>query len=206
MRRMTVIALVLLVAGCGQAERPYTPQQGPSGTASATAPATGGSARPSADAPGVETVEVGGGKLRVDIDWPARRDPLMRVITDWYLTSRKVMVSGSDRYLKDLDLELQAVRQAYDGVRRYTEEDRRVKGVARLYGLRVTKVLDKGAQIDTCVDESKARVVSASSGEAVSPQPSIMRAPYLQRALAHRGDDGVWRIREFLYDKEGCAR
>ncbi|YCK42289.1 hypothetical protein ACNF49_52105 [Actinomadura sp. ATCC 39365] len=208
MRRMTVVALVLLVAGCGQAERPYTPQPGPSGTAgaTATAPSTAGSVRPSADAPGVETVEVGGGKLRVDIDWPARRDPLMRVITDWYLASRKVMVSGSDRYLKDLDLELQAVRQAYDGVRRYTEEDRRVKGVARLYGLRVTKVLDKGAQVDTCVDESKVRVVSASSGEAVSPQPSIMRAPYLQRALAHRGDDGVWRIRELLYDKEGCAR
>ncbi|MFI7417505.1 hypothetical protein [Nonomuraea sp. NPDC049684] len=211
MRRMTVIALVLLAAGCGQAERPYTPQPGPSGTSAATATATATApatttARPSADAPGVETVEVGGGKLRVDIDWPARRDPLMRVITDWYLASRKVMVSGSDRYLKDLDLELQAVRQAYDGVRRYTEEDRRVQGVARLYGLRVTKVLDKGAQIDTCVDESKARVISASSGEAVSPQPSIMRAPYLQRALAHRGDDGVWRIREFLYDKEGCAR
>ncbi|MEU5864842.1 hypothetical protein ABZ815_26995 [Nonomuraea sp. NPDC047529] len=206
MRRMSVIALVLVVAGCGQAARPYTPQPGPSGSAPAPATATEGSARPSAGAPGVETIEVGGGKLRVDIDWPDRRDPLMTVITDWYLASRKVMVSGSDRYLKDLDLELQAVRQAYDGVRRYTEEDRRVKGVARLYDLRVTKVLDKGAQVDTCVDESKVRVVSASSGEAVSPQPSIMRAPYLQRALAHRGDDGVWRIRELFYDQEGCAR
>ncbi|MFI6918602.1 hypothetical protein ACIBIZ_01515 [Nonomuraea spiralis] len=199
-RRTTAVLLVLLVAGCGQAARPYTPRSAPSATATATAE----SARPSA--PGVETVEVGGGKLRVDIDWPAERDPLMRVITDWYLASRKVMVSGSDRYLNGLDLELDAARQAYDGVRRYTEEDRRVKGVARLYDLRVTKVLEKGAQIDTCVDESKVRVVTARTGEAVSPQPSIMRAPYLQRALAHRGDDGVWRIRELLYDKEGCAR
>ncbi|WP_125632518.1 hypothetical protein [Nonomuraea sp. WAC 01424] len=199
-RRTTAVLLVLLVAGCGQAARPYTPRSAPSATATESAE----SARPSA--PGVETVEVGGGKLRVDIDWPAERDPLMRVITDWYLASRKVMVSGSDRYLNGLDLELDAARQAYDGVRRYTEEDRRVKGVARLYDLRVTKVLEKGAQIDTCVDESKVRVVTARTGEAVSPQPSIMRAPYLQRALAHRGDDGVWRIRELLYDKEGCAR
>lgn len=195
MRRTTVIVCVLLVAGCGQGQRPYTPQE----PATATAPAA--SARPSA--PGVETVQVGGGKLRVDIDWPAARDPLMSVITDWYVASRKVMVSGNDRYLQDLDLELDAVRQAYDGVRRYTEEDRRVKGVVRLYDLRVTKE-GKGAQIDACVDESKMRVVTR-AGEPVSSRPAT-RGPFLQRVLAHRGDDGVWRIRELLYDLEGCAR
>ncbi|NUT09100.1 MAG: hypothetical protein HOQ38_01390 [Nonomuraea sp.] len=197
MRRTTAILVVLLVAGCGQAQRPYTPQE-----AEPSAPVTAAaSAEPSA--PGVEKVQIGGGKLRVDIDWPAARDPLMNVITGWYVASRKVMVSGNDRYLQGVDLELSAARQAYDGVRRYTEEDRRVKGVARLYDLRVTKE-GKGAQIDACVDESKMRVVTR-AGEPVSPQPTT-RGPFLQRVLAHRGDDGVWRIRELLYDLEGCAR
>ncbi|MEQ4715266.1 hypothetical protein [Nonomuraea sp. B19D2] len=198
MRRVLVL-LVIVLAGCGQAERPYAPQ----GSASSAPPKS--ETRPEPTASGPETVTIGG-RLRVDIDWPADRDPLLKVITDYYLASRKALVSGSDRYLQDVDFELTAARDTYDWVHRYTEQEKTMKGAARLYNLRVAAVVGgKGAQINACVDESKARLVSTRTGKAVVPQPDWVRTPYLQAALAHRGDDGVWRIRGLRYDMKGCT-
>lgn len=201
--RRVIVLLVIVLAGCGQAERAYTPGGGAARppTAGATEPEpTASESRPS----GPESVTIGGGKLRVDIDWPSKRDPLLEVITDYYLASRKALVSGSDRYLSDLDIELSAAPEVYDWVHRYTEQEKTVKGTARLYNLRVAAVVGKGAQINACVDESETRLISTRTGKAVVPQPDWVRTPYLQAALAHRGDDGVWRIRGLRYDMEGC--
>lgn len=200
-RAATALLVLLLAAGCGAPERPYQPQE------AAPAPAESTSARGSEPArtPGVETVTIGGGKLRVDIDWPADRDPLLKLMADYYLASRKALVSGSDRYLKDLDLELTGVQEAYDWVHKYTEQEKTMKGATRLHSLRIAAQVDKGAQVNACVDETGARVLSTRTGQAVAPQPSWVRAPYLQVLLAHRGDDGVWRIRGFRYDLKGCT-
>ncbi|MEV4175202.1 hypothetical protein [Nonomuraea sp. NPDC049709] len=218
MRRAAMVALTLLpmtgllMTGCAPPERPYRPQEGattapsPSGTTSASRSETGSeTGNEPARTPGPETISIGGGKLRVDIDWPAGRDPLIDLMADYYVASRKALVSGSDRYLKGLDLELTGVREAYDWVHGYTEKEKTVKGATRLYDLRVAAVMDKGAQVNACVDETGARVVSTRTGKAVAPQPLWVRAPYLQVLLAHRGDDGVWRIRGFRYDLKGCT-
>ncbi|MGN9836781.1 hypothetical protein ACTMTI_01530 [Nonomuraea sp. H19] len=202
MRRIAALLGLTLLVGCGPGERPYTPQ-GVSTPAPAKSTAQ---AKPADKTPstGPETITIGG-KFRMDIEWPADRDPLLELVTDYLVATRKVLVSGNDRYLQDLDLELTAVRQAYDWVHTYTEEEKTVKGATRLYNLRVAAKVGKGVQVNACVDETEARVVSTRTGKAVVPQPDWVRTPYLQAALAHRGDDGVWRIRELRYDLKGCT-
>ncbi|MEO3886209.1 hypothetical protein [Nonomuraea sp. B5E05] len=195
-----------VLAGCGPAERPYTPQEAASPASGRPAPSPSKSESGAAPASGSETLKIGGDKLQVRIEWPDDPDPLLKLITGYYVASRKALVSGSDRYLKDLDLELTAVREAYDWVHGYTEEDMTVRGDARLYNLRVAALVGKGAQVNACVDESGVRVLSSRTGEAVEPQPAFVREPYLQAVLAHRGDDGVWRIRSFSYGEKGCTR
>ncbi|NUR86250.1 MAG: hypothetical protein HOY71_19385 [Nonomuraea sp.] len=191
--RRSLLALVLLVAGCGgPVARPYTPKQA---VANTTAPAV--------RAPRTQTITVSR-DLRVQVDWPAQTDPLMKVLTGYYVNSWKAVVSGGDAYLKRV--EDPAAREAYDWVRGFTEVRRSVKGTARLYALRVAAVMGDGAQINACVDESGLTLVAGDTGEAVAPQPSWTRAPYLQAVVAHRGDDGVWRVKDFRHSAEGCTR
>ncbi|TDE59972.1 hypothetical protein E1295_01620 [Nonomuraea mesophila] len=197
---------VTVLAGCGQAERPYTPQEAASPASGQPAPSPSKSESGTPPASGPQSLTIGGDKLRVRIEWPDDPDPLLKLVTGYYVASRKALVSGSDRYLKDLDLELTAVREAYDWVHGYTEEDMTVRGDARLYNLRVAAQVGKGAQVNACVDESEVRVLSARTGKPVEPQPAFVREPYLQSVLAHRGDDGVWRIRSFGYGEKGCSR
>lgn len=207
MRRTTIVPVLalnlLLVAGCGPAERPYQPGEG----AASAPPSATAAAEPEpaeSETPGAGTVSIGGGKLKVTIDWPAKRDPLIQLMADYHLATRKAIASGNDRYLQDLDLELTGAREAYDWVSQYTEQDKSMKGTSRLYNLRVAAKLDKGAQVNACVDDRGARVVHTSTGKAVVPQPDWIRRPHLHAILVHRGDDGVWRIRTFRYSYKGC--
>lgn len=212
MRRTAMVIALILAAGCGTADPPYRPQEAPS--PEAASPVEEESTSPSQEATspartkkaaGPETVSIGGGKLRVTIDWPADNGPLHRLMTDYYLATRKSLVAGNDRYLEGLDVELTGAKGAYDWVHDYTDADKTLKGTAKIYDLRVAAVMGKGAQVDACIDETGTQVFFAGTGKAVSPQPSWVRTPYLQVLLAHRGDDGVWRIRDYRYDMEGCT-
>ena len=199
MRRMTVGLALLLVAGCGQVEQPYRPKSVPDVAASeapskAKATSTAG-ARP-------DTIDVGG-ELEVRVRWPERDDALVRLFPDYYAEAWEAVMSGDDRYLR-------RVEPAYAGeaaawVRNFTDKKQSVSGVVRLFRLRVKAVVGRGAELNVCVDETKMKLVSTSTGEPISPQPDSCSAPYLQIVLAHRDDDGVWRIRQFSHSKEGCT-
>ncbi|MGW0801860.1 hypothetical protein [Nonomuraea sp. NPDC002799] len=205
MKRMAMVLVLLVLpvlVGCGPAERTYAPVEAPAPASSADVGAAPSSPAPSS--PGPEAITSGGGH-KLDIDWPADRDPLLKLVTDFFVASRKVLVTGNDRYLQDLDLELTAVREAYDWVHLYTDKEMTVKGTTRLYNLRVAAKVGKGVQVNACVDETKVRLISRRTGKAAVPQPGWVRAPYLQVVLAHRGDDGVWRVRALQYDEKGCA-
>jgi hypothetical protein len=208
MRRTAIVPVLalnlLLVAGCGPAERPYRPGEGAASAPPSSATAAAEPEPSESETPGAGTVSIGGGKLKVTIDWPAKRDPLIRLMADYHLATRKAIATGNDRYLQDLDLELTGAREAYDWVNQYTEQDKSMKGTSRLYNLRIAAKLDKGAQVNACVDDRGARVVNTRTGKAVVPQPDWIRRPHLHAILVHRGDDGVWRIRTFRYSYKGC--
>ncbi len=198
MKRMTVGLALLLAAGCGQAEQPYRPREAPAGagaTSSAQATPTPTASRPA-------TIDVGG-QLEVRVQWPKRDDALVRLFPDYYTEAWEAVMSGDDRYLRHV--EPAYVGEAMAWVRGFTDTERSVSGVARLFRLRVKAVMGRGAELTACVDERRMKVVSASTGEAVTPQPDSSRAPYLQTVLAHRDDDGVWLIRKFTHSKEGCS-
>lgn len=188
--RRSLLVFLLLVAACGPADKPYTPREMPTRAVAVQTPRT-------------QTIKVGD-DLQVLVEWPAQTDPLMKVLTGYYVGSWKAVVAGDDGYLSRV--EEPAAREAYDWVRGFTDERRSVKGTARLYSLRVAAVMGEGAQINACVDESGLRLVARDTGEAVARQPSWTRAPYLQAVVAHRGDDGVWRIKGFRHSAEGCTR
>ncbi|MFG3435887.1 hypothetical protein ACGF0J_01465 [Nonomuraea sp. NPDC047897] len=218
-----ITGMVSLVVGCGQAERPYLPNDAPvSATPSSggtpdlspsrepgSAPSAGDSVAPSADAsltppePGVETVSLGE-KMRVRIEWPVDADPRLRLVADSYLNVRRAVVTGDDRYLDNLESE--AAGQAHAWVSEFADQERSLRGVARLYNLRIQAVVGRAVQVNTCVDESRLRLISTRTGKAVARQPDWTREPYTQAVAARRGDDGVWRIRTFVQGSEGCGR
>ncbi|MFI7441229.1 hypothetical protein [Nonomuraea indica] len=225
---MGIAGVVSVLVGCGQAARPYVPKDAP-GPAAGTGPSDGGTTEPSAGRstepgsvpsdgdgvapsavatltppkPGVETVSLGD-KVRVRIEWPADADPRLRLVADYYLSSRRAVVTGDDRYLDNLESE--AVGQAHEWVSEFAKQERSLRGVARLYNLRVQAVVGRAVQVNTCVDESRLRLISTRTGKAVARQPVWTREPYMQAVAARRGDDGVWRIRTFVHGSEGCGR
>ncbi|MFC7589961.1 hypothetical protein ACFQYP_44460 [Nonomuraea antimicrobica] len=142
--------------------------------------------------------------LRTRIEWPADPDPLLKVMVDQYVGTRRAVAEGL-RVYKD-GLELDAAVQATDWVESFADEGWSMRGVGRLYNLRVSARMGKGAQVDACVDESGIRMVSTRTGKAVSPQPDWLRTPYGQSVAARRGDDGVWRIRTYVPSRERCPR
>ncbi|MCP2361921.1 hypothetical protein HD597_008941 [Nonomuraea thailandensis] len=199
MRSAAMVLCLLLAAGCAAPERPYRPREGaPAGVASAT-PA----APEERSSSGPETIEVADG-LKARVEWPANPDPLLKVMVDQYVGTRKAVAERRRTY-KD-GLELDAAVQASEWVESFAAEGWSMRGVGRLYDLRVSARVGKGAQIDACVDESGVRMVSTRTGKAVSPQPEWLRTPYGQSVAARRGDDGVWRIRTYVPSRERCTR
>ncbi|MEV4110539.1 hypothetical protein [Nonomuraea sp. NPDC049695] len=199
MRRVLVLLAVLL-AGCGQAERAYTPApvQRPSANGSES-PGPAEKALPS----GPQTIAIGEG-LRVRVEWPADPDPLLKVMVDQYVGTRKAVVEGTRGYRRDL--EINAEEQASEWVNQLVDQERSLRGTSRLYKLRVSAQMGKGAQVNACVDESGVRMISSRTGKAVAPQPDWLRTPYSQSVVTHRGDDGVWRIRSYITSTERCTR
>ncbi|MEU0565534.1 hypothetical protein ABZ297_09100 [Nonomuraea sp. NPDC005983] len=190
-------ALVLL-AGCGGGapERVYTP--------AAAAPSQEKTAARSTptETPGDGTISVGR-QLRIQVDWPERRDPLLRLFVDYYVESWKAVVLGDGDFGDNL--ELSAMPEADRWVRLFTDKGWSMKGVTRLYDIRVKATYGKGAQVNTCVDETGLSLLSA-EGQVVKKPSTWPRKPFLQAVIAHRDDQGTWRIRTFLNDKEGCPR
>lgn len=199
-----VVAASVVLAGCGEAARPYTPGEGtgapsvaatgepgaPSSSDTASTPPTAeGSGEPSASSPavprGTQTVRIGDA-LRVRIEWPSDADPLVRLVADYYVASRRAVVTGDDGYLDNLEYD--AVDIAGRWVDEFADQERTLRGVARLYNLRVASVMGKGAQVNACVDETGVRLVSTRTGKAVPRQPAWTRAPYMQGVAAHRYD------------------
>lgn len=186
--------MAVLAAACAApaAERSYTPREAPSAVTSATQ---------AAPAPETETIAIGR-KLTVRVEWPAAADPMLRTFTDYYVGSWKAVVSGDDGYLDQV--EGPAAGEAYDWVHGFRGHS--VTGVARVYALNVSAVVGEGAQINACVDETGLRLVAKRTGTAVARQPDWTRDTYLQAVVAHRGDDGVWRVKDFRHSTEGCDR
>ncbi|WP_433512510.1 hypothetical protein ACQP2T_53745 [Nonomuraea sp. CA-143628] len=196
MRRMAVMLALLLSAGCGPPDRPYAPGD-------VATPVTGETtAAPAPTSTQGKTVDVGD-ELKVKVEKGSSASVLQRLFADYYVERWKAVVTGGTGYLRHV--EPSVIPQAGEWVRGFADRQESARGVARLSRLRITSVMGKGAQVDTCVDERGVRLVSTPTGKAVAPQPDWVRAPYLQTVLAHRGDDGVWRIREFRQDKEGCT-
>ncbi|WP_155128561.1 hypothetical protein [[Actinomadura] parvosata] len=199
MRRAVIMVCVLLAAGCAAPERPYRPQESAT-TASSTPRAT---TREAGLPSGPETIQVAAG-LRARVEWPANPDPLLKVMVDQYVGTRRAVVERRSVY-KD-GLELDAAVQASEWVQSFADARWSMRGVGRLYNLRVSARVGKGAQIDACVDESGIRMVSTRDGQAIRPQPEWLRTPYGQSVAARRGDDGVWRIRTYVTSRERCTR
>ncbi|WP_327087471.1 hypothetical protein OIE66_34865 [Nonomuraea sp. NBC_01738] len=195
MRRALVLLPVVLVTACAAGtNRAYTPRDAPPATGSASAAAA-------VKAPETETIEVGS-KLTVRVEWPAAPDPMLRTFTDYYVRSWKAVVAADDAYLETV--EGPAAREAYAWVRGF--RGRTVTGVATIYALNVSAVMGEGAQLNACVDETGLRLISRRTGEPEARQPTWTRAAYLQAVVTHRGDDGLWRVKDFRHSDEGCDR
>ncbi|MEV4578834.1 hypothetical protein AB0K16_36870 [Nonomuraea jabiensis] len=202
MRRVMVL-LVIVLAGCGQAERPYVPATEPAPAQSSVKPSAKGT-QPAETLPsGPQSIAIGDG-LRVRVEWPADPDPLLKVIVDQYVGTRQAVVDGTRGYRRNLEIEAEA--QATEWVNEFIDAERSMRGTGRLYDLRVSARMGKGAQINACVDESGVRLISSRTGKAVAPQPDWLRTPYGQSVVAHHGDDGVWRIRSYITSTERCTR
>lgn len=211
---------LLAVAGCGPAERPYTPGEAAATAASTgagpgTSPGTSPGATATASPPvasatratampsGAQTVEVSD-DWRLRVEWPADPDPALKPMVDQWVGTREAIAAGKRTY--QAELELDAAVKATEWVRGFTDEGLTMRGVARLYNLRVVARMGRGAQVDACVDETGARVVSARTGKAADRQPDWVRAPYPQSVGVRRGDDGVWRLRFYATARGRCPR
>lgn len=198
-RAVMTLALLFAVAGCGVAERPYRPQEVP------PPPQADGTAAAEKERPvaGPETIRLGEG-LRATIEWPADPDPLLKVMVDQYVGTRKALAAGATTYKHNLELDARI--QANGWLQGFAERGETIRGLGRVYNLRVQAVVGKGAQINACIDETGIKVVSARTGKALARQPSWLRTPYAESVIARRGDDGVWRIRTYTDSDERCTR
>ncbi|MFI7127441.1 hypothetical protein ACIBQ1_17220 [Nonomuraea sp. NPDC050153] len=202
--RRVVLLLVIVLAGCGQAERPYSPAAEPAPVKSSAKTSARATTQPEEALPtGPQSIAIGDG-LRVRVEWPADPDPLLKVIVDQYVGTRQAVVDGTRGYRRNL--EIKAEEQATEWVNQFIDEERSMRGTGRLYDLRISARMGKGAQVNACVDESGVRMISSRTGKAVAPQPDWLRTPYSQSVVAHRGDDGVWRIRSYIPSTERCSR
>lgn len=188
------VVAALLGAGCAASggDRPFAPRQ-------AVAPAT------AAAVPSTVTIPVGP-RTKVLVERPATADPrqaaLLTAFTDIYAGMWKAVLTGDDAYLARVADP--GGRAALDWVESFA--GRSVRGTARIYAMNVTAVMDGGAEVAACVDETRLRLLTGRGGVAVPTQPAWTRAAYLQAMILARGDDGVWRVKDFRHGNEGCAR
>ncbi|WP_169950593.1 hypothetical protein [Microbispora sp. H11081] len=196
-----VTACLLLVSACApsDAERGFTPGGG-------VEPAAATAAGTPAGQPGTEAITAAPG-LTVEIEWPAEPDPVRSAAIkafarDFTAQWRAVGTSGGDRsYVKGIDAESSAYRDALAWVRDFLDDRRSARGVARLYALRVPSTMGRGAEVYGCVDLTGLRLTDE-QGVPVARQPAWLKRPravYLQTAGLGRGDDGVWRIRLYRH-------
>ncbi|SEM04622.1 hypothetical protein [Nonomuraea pusilla] len=211
------LAAVLLGAGCAQQDKPFTPREAADApvtsgsrsepsepsepSASATSPHTSPATPTSAPASGTQTLDVADG-LRVRIDWPDAPDPLLKVIADYYVGTRRAVVEGQPRYNEGLELD--AALKATAWVTEFADQERSLRGTGRLYDLRVVSRQGNGAQVSACVDESRLRLTDTRTGKPVPRQPAWTRTPYPLSVVAHRDAEGGWRIRAFVPGEGGC--
>ncbi|GAA0922875.1 hypothetical protein [Nonomuraea longicatena] len=187
--RVLAASLVLLAGCAAEPQRVYTPGRV---SAQGVSPVA---------APTVESTPVGSG-VSVRVEWPAAPDPMLRTYTGYYAEAWKAVLGGGDDYLGRVEGPAAADAQAW--VRGF--DDHAVTGTALLHSLAVSAVMGDGAQVNACVDETGLRLVSRRTREPAARQPDWTRRAYLQAAIMHKGDDGVWRIKDFRYSKEGCDR
>ncbi|PZG41615.1 hypothetical protein C1I98_21030 [Spongiactinospora gelatinilytica] len=202
----------VLTAGCAAsgADRPFIPGGGEGG------PAAGASATTAGAAPRTETLAVDSG-LKVIVEWPggitAEHTEMLETFRDAYVGMFKgVVTRGRDEHYMTL-MELEAGKTSFEWVKKYVDKKRSVRGTARLFGLKVSSVQDRAAQVDVCVDETQVRYVDARTGQDLPAEPgSDDESVYLQSAGVHQGDDGNWRIKLFRYAEltneraKGCRR
>ncbi|MET8861495.1 hypothetical protein ABZW11_00930 [Nonomuraea sp. NPDC004580] len=207
MRRTAMVIALMLAAGCGTADPPYRPQEAaqpaPARSTASAEPDSAPASSPEALPTGTRTITVADG-MRVRVEWPANPDPLIKVMADYYVGVRRAIADGASGYRHNLEYEAEVFIS--DWIRAFTDQGESIRGTARLYNLRVAAVFGKGAQVNACVDETDVQVVSAATGKPIPRQPRWMRTPYAQSVLAHRGDDGVWRIRSHAKSEERCTR
>ncbi|MFI7698215.1 hypothetical protein [Nonomuraea sp. NPDC049480] len=219
MRRIAIALALLAAAGCGQAESPYAPREAarPATPRDAAKPATPqeaatpeGSSPAQAEQPadeklpsGPQTVDVGEG-LRIRVEWPADPHPALKPMVDQYVGTRKALVEGKTVYTKGLEFE--AGVRASTWLKEWVDEGWTMRGVGRIYNLRVAARMGRAAEVTACVDESGVRVISSRTGKVIRPQPDWLRTPYPQSVGVRRGDDGVWRMKLYATGRERCTR
>ncbi|MEN3535380.1 hypothetical protein AAH991_09750 [Microbispora sp. ZYX-F-249] len=196
---LLISACVLLLPACAppDADRGFTPGGGAEPAAAAGTPAS---------PPGAEAITAAPG-LTVEIEWPDEPDPVRSAAIkafarDFTAQWRAVGTSGGDRsYVKGIDPESSAYQDAVTWVRKFLEDGRSARGVAKLYALRVPAMTGRGAEVYGCVDVTGVRLTDR-EGTALARQPAWLKRPravYLQTAGLGRGDDGVWRIRLYRH-------
>ncbi|MDP4506647.1 hypothetical protein [Nonomuraea turcica] len=202
MKRIVLALAILAAAGCGQAEPQYEPGEAHASAKNTAEPKTSATTAEDALPQGAQTIKIDKNS-QVRVEWPAAGDPLLKIIVQWYVTARKAVSEGDKDRFRDVPLELEAVKVAYDWYDGIAAKDQAFKGVVRLYDLRVDTRARRGAQISACVDASKEQMISTRTGRLVPEDPD---SPVRQIIRARRGDDGVWRIIDFVYSREGCTR
>jgi hypothetical protein len=219
MRRAAIVLgllpALMAAAACGAEQPPE-----PSAAAARSAPKSPPEQSPPAESPspespseestseeelpsGTRTVRVADG-LRARIDWPADPDPLLKLMVDQYVGTRRAIAERERGY--GHNMEMDAEIQATEWIREFVDKGQTMRGLGRVYNLKVASVVGRGAQINACIDETGIRLVSESTGKAVPRPPAWLSAPYGESVVAHRGDDGVWRIRSYAEPNERCTR
>ncbi|GAA5043566.1 hypothetical protein GCM10023259_014280 [Thermocatellispora tengchongensis] len=212
---LTLVVAVLSASGCAGTggDRPFVPGGGGASEVAAS------SAAPTPAGPRTETIAIGRA-AKVLVEWPAALDPaqteMIETYRDFYVDKwRAVVTRGRDQgYLEAMELE--AAQGSAAWVKEFLDQRRSVRGTAKLYAMAVTSVTgETAAQVNVCVDESGLRLTDARTGDVLPAQPAWTRPPrstYLQGAVVHRGDDGVWRIKALRYAvhpderAKGCQR
>lgn len=206
-----VAAAALLTCGCAPGgEETFVPGNVPATRTGAPAAASADPA--AASGPQTEKVRPAPG-MEVVVEWPAglsaEHRAMVKAYRDYYTRVWGAIATGGedDSYLTTL--EGPASRSGYAWVRAFADSGGAAKGVVRVYGLRVTSVTGRGAQVDACVDRSGVRVTDAATGRPDADQPDWTKPPesvHYQAAGVRRGDDGVWRVKVLRYAEQPDER
>jgi hypothetical protein len=214
-RVVTALALIVLTGCSPSAAQPFTPVDLPDATTT-DAPDSASQSPPSTSTSTVETVAVASG-VRVVVERPTVTDAVTNaaidVVRDYYAARYKAVVSGGKDASYLAVVEKYAMPDAASWVREFRNQQRSLRGTARLYSLKLVSTGDPvRPRLDACVDESGMRLLDSRTGQAVRSQPDWTKKPYLEASWVRRGDDGIWRIQMFRHAKlpseraKGCLR